>query len=142
MDKSYGITHMSSRRFYSFPLKSLRNNKLLSREFQNITTIKVHRVNQELKTGNRSTSPHDQVLPQKVHRLFTTQENSAPNFRQKTTMYYSKEVRETERYKGPRFLRPLLFSITFSRISLKALYTPFFFFLSLIFHCIPRQTRF
>lgn len=71
-DKSYGITEMSSREFHSLPLKSISNNKLLIREFQNITTSKVHRVIKELKPGNGSSSPHNQVLPQKVHRLFLT----------------------------------------------------------------------
>lgn len=69
MDKSCGIPQMSSRRFYSLPLKSMRNNKLLIREFQNITTMKEHRVIQELKAGNGSSSPRNQVLPQKVQTV-------------------------------------------------------------------------
>lgn len=46
--------------------------KKFIREFQNITGIKVHRPIQKLKPGNGSSSPQNQVLPQKVHRLFLT----------------------------------------------------------------------
>lgn len=95
MDKSYGITQMSSRRFYSLPFKSVQNNKLLIRDFQNITSIKIHRVIQQLKTERIIKLTQSNTAPKGPQNISHSQENPATNFRQKPTTFYSKGVGET-----------------------------------------------
>lgn len=110
--RSCGVQRQAPGEF-SLPLKSVRSNKLLIREVQNITTIRVHRVIQKLKNKQWTKPPPSSTAPKRstnccIHSL----ENHASNFRHKT-IYFSKGVGETEHHKYPRFLKLLLFSITF-----------------------------
>lgn len=59
---NYGI-------FASLSLKSIKNNTLLLTEFQNITQIKLHKLQTKNK-GWITKSTHNQILPQKDNRLF------------------------------------------------------------------------